>query len=163
MAKTKVYLSATWCFVLITLIPFAASASDDDYVNEAQSTCYKTQDTFSCVKYKTLRYVAGMAGSMWLSDETGNSSSRSLADDEKILRIVRIKNPDYIDMDVQGGGLFDDSRQIENDSELDKVVKFGKRQMQLFLKSHGVSLSLPQGARAVVDDEVTSSLQGKIF
>lgn len=147
MSSSKDSLYGTIIRTTTVLLLLSGSlANEDEYVNDAKATCYKTQETYSCLKYRTLRYISTVVG----DDSWTRSINTTNQYDEKPIKLVHMK--DYRQWGASPenvSGYFEETRQLRGDSEVDRFVKFGKRQIESFLKSYGLNIGLPDGAVAI--------------
>lgn len=108
----------------------------DEYVAEAATTCQRQQDMFSCGKYKLLKYL-----------DTVSSDTVLVTNSTYPVQLVRIHNPD------ETGTFFPESRDLNKDGELGKMMKFLQKRADRFLRTQGVSVPLPEGFRVIDDDD----------
>lgn len=151
-------------FVVLLLVcfPLRSKGSEDTYIADAQTSCFKSNDAYSCLKLRALKYVSNLASSdSWPLNE--GFANDTLASAGRMVRLVKIKNYQDEDQPIDKSGMFDESRQMEGDTEWDKFIKFGKRQIFHMLKTNGITLTLPEGARTIHEDEIKSSGKSKYF
>lgn len=141
-------------YLILSSIVLSVSGFQDEYLDEAQRSCLKGHNTYSCLKYRSLKYLTAFTDSAkWPSSDNSTAP----------IKLVHLDHVDPEDAEAvtDDTGLLEDSRQLATDTELQKIVKFVKRHAKYFLMSHGVSLDLPLGARAVDDDgEVLNAVDG---
>lgn len=114
--------------------------SGDMYLDEAYHECLNTKSAFSCLKYKSLRYVHKMASpSVENSLMSGSEGFNVLGN---TIRLVSIPESmaapkEYVTT------LFPDSQPRSSDSELERLYKFILREAEVFVRNHALTLRIP--------------------
>lgn len=140
----KMSLSAVK-FVLVMLCVSAVIAADE-YLADSQKECNTKSDLFSCGKYEAARFLVRAASS-------GPVRTKIV---DGVVDFVTLDKPEVTE------GLFPAARQISNESEFRKFVKFVQRQVDAYLGSRALSITLPSQTRLVDADEPNNEI-GKRF
>jgi hypothetical protein len=147
---------------------YGRSYSGDSYLDEAYNECFNTKNTFSCFKYKALRYLHKISSPS--ADNLLASNSDGLKFMGSTMRLVSIPenmaaSKEYVKT------LFPDSEPRSSDSELDGLYKFSLREAERFVRNHALALRIPTGSatsrdidagqspRIVDEDEPEKNLQ----
>lgn len=132
-------------FVLVVLCVSGVFGADD-YLAESQKECNTKSDLLSCGKYEAAKFITRAAN-------TGPVRAKIV---DGLVDFVTIDKPEATE------SLFPAARQISNDSEFRKFVKFVQRQVDAYLGSRALSITLPGQTRLVDADEPNNEI-GKRF
>lgn len=118
------------------LLPLVACC--DVYLQEARTQCETTFGLFSCAKYRLSEYVSAIP--VLTSNTTG------------VVSFVDVGAPER----CEAPGSF---RQLPDDSETSKFLKFLGRRLRGLFRRQGLLLRLPDGARAVEEEDGTTKVR----
>ncbi|XP_055677150.1 uncharacterized protein LOC129786276 [Lutzomyia longipalpis] len=138
-------------FLAFAIACAVAEKKTDDYVLTTQNDCYTSKKFFTCLKYRTVRYIWAIAtGRMNLFDHDTNLESANT------VRLVQLSVPEKEE-------LFSEPRQLAGDSEYLKAVKFFKRSINTFLSFHGIGLGIDneKGARLIASEDDNETSEGR--
>lgn len=126
----------------------------DRYLDDAHTSCLSTKSTFSCLKYKALRYLHKLASPS--VDNALGSDSEGLKVTGGMVRLVTIPenmvaSKEYVKT------LFPDSQPRSSDSELERLYKFTLREAELFVRSHALALRIPTESATSRDIDAAQS------
>lgn len=131
-------------FVLVVLCVCGVQASDV-YITESQEQCKAKSDLFSCGKYEAAKFI---------TKATNGEPTTKTKIIDGVVDFVTLEQPEPTET------LFPAARQMPNDSEFRKFAKFVQRQVDAYLGSRAISISLPAQTR-IVDAEEPNNEIGK--
>jgi hypothetical protein len=115
----------------------------DIYLDGAYNECFNTKNTFSCFKYKALRYLHKISSSS--ADNSLLTNSEGLKVMGSTMRLVSIPENTAASKEYVKS-LFPDSQPRSTDSELEGLYKFTLREAEKFVRTHALALSIPTGS-----------------
>ncbi|GAB0087547.1 hypothetical protein DMENIID0001_018710 [Sergentomyia squamirostris] len=138
-------------FLAVAIACAVAEKKTDDYVLTTQNDCYASKKFFTCLKYRTVRYVWAIAtGRMNLFDPD------TKLEGENRFRLVQLSDPEKEE-------LFSEPRQLSTDTEVTRAMKFVKRSINTFLSFHGVGMGIDndRGARLIEGGDGDNNSEGR--
>ncbi|XP_037029215.1 uncharacterized protein LOC119069262 [Bradysia coprophila] len=140
-----------FCLVFLISDSRCSDPNSDKYITASKAECFSSKNLFSCIKYKTARFIWSVAaGKIQLIKNPLNSEHFNL---------VRITN----DGEEKE---FSEYRYEQDVPESTKALSFLKRSVHMFLATHGFQISFGKdtGARLISDpesDDVADEYRGK--
>ncbi|XP_055907674.1 uncharacterized protein LOC129942663 [Eupeodes corollae] len=147
-----------WLLFLISGVSMSALNSSslpvDEFLKFNQKECFVSRRIGSCLKYKAGRIVWKLA-----TNSLGyfpSENSRDLADSRRI-RFVQLSAPS----DTVLLGM--NSRNLQDDSEMTKIMKFLQRTAELFARNHGFQVEISSEGGTSISSENDIPEMGKLL
>ncbi|XP_055850369.1 uncharacterized protein LOC129914943 [Episyrphus balteatus] len=131
----------------------SSAISGDEYLKLNQNECFVSHNIGSCFKYRLARILWKLA-----TNNLGyfpNENSRDLTSNAtRIIRLVHLSVPSNLLLGV-------DARQLKDDNEITKLMKFLQRTTELFARSHGIQIEISGEGGTRITSEDDSIMEGR--